>query len=208
MTSAALFFSMGGSLGWIHANRASTAGRAPLPPWSPLRPAPCSAPRRPLAGPAALAAGLLGLWLGLLPAARGAAAWELGLGRSSRPGNVDLSLRGRGWQIEYVDEGRQPDGIPNRNRVLDLDGVLATRGRLSGFVEAGLSSSRPSRNGSGNGYRASGPMLGLNAGAGLQWRFAPGWRLRLQSLWMRYPQCSAPGMEDFVYTSVALVRAW
>lgn len=179
-----------------------------MPPRSPCPLFRCATRRRHPACRPALAAALLGVCLAAFPGVRGAAAWELGVGRSSRPGNLDLSLRERWWQLEYIDEGRQPDGIPNRNRVLNLDGVLATRGRLSGFVEAGLSSSRLSRNGSGNGYRASGPMLGVNAGAGVQWRFAPGWRVRLQTVWMRYPQCSEPGMENFVYTSVSLVRAW
>ncbi len=162
---------------------------------------------------AALLAGLALSALSALPAlaaapAASAATLQLGIGRSSRPGDFDLSLRGRGWQLEYIDEGRQPHGIPNDNRVINLDGVLATPGPWSWFAEAGLSSSRPSRNGSGNGYEPSGPMLGANAGGGVQWRFAPGWWLRLQTLWMRYPQSSEPAMETFGYTSVALVRSW
>ena len=145
--------------------------------------------------------------LAAAPAAS-AAGLQLGIGRSSRPRDFDLSLRAHWLQLEYIDEGLQPDGLPNRNRVINLDGVLATPGPWSWFVESGLSSSRLSRNGSGNGYTASGLMLGTNAGLGLQWRIACGWWLRLQALWMRYPQSSEPAKETFGYISVALVRSW
>ena len=150
------------------------------------------------------------LWvaaLGLLAPVR-AQAWELGLGRSNRPGDFDLSLRDRCWVVEYVDEGHQPDGIPNINRVLDLDAVLQRGARLSWYLEAGLSDAQWSRNGSGDGYRAPRGFHGANLGIGLQWRATTGWWLRLQALWLRYPQSSQPGLETFEYSSVALVRKW
>ena len=150
------------------------------------------------------------LWvaaLGLLAPAP-AGAWELGLGRSNRPGDFDLSLRDRCWVVEYVDEGRQPQGIPNINRVLDLDLLLRGGARLSWYLEGGLSNARWSRNGSGDGYQAPRGFEGGNLGGGLQWRAAPGWWLRLHALWLHYPQSSQPGSETFEYSSAALVRRW
>ena len=137
-----------------------------------------------------------------------AGAWELGVGRSNRPGNIDLSLGDRGWAVEYIDEGGQPDGIANRNRILDADVRLQGGAGLSWFVQAGLSSARWSRNGSANGRRAPRGFEGCNLGGGLQWRLVPGWSLRLQALWLHYPQSSQPGAETFEYTSLAVVRSW
>lgn len=152
---------------------------------------------------ASLLAAAFGL---LLPGV--AQAWELGLGRSNRPGNLDLSLRDAWWALEYVDEGSQPEGIPNRNRLLDADLLLRGGSRLSWFVEGGLSTARWSRNGSGNGRRAPRGFEGYNLGCGLQWRLAPGWSVRVQALWLRYPQSSQPGAETFEYSSLSLVRSW
>ena len=155
---------------------------------------------------AAWAVALLVAWALWLPGR--AQAWELGLGRSSRPQDFDLSLGNAWWRLEYIDEGRQPYGIPNRNRVLDVDGVLRGGARLSWYLEVGLSSARWSRNGSGNGYRAPRGLDGYNLGGGLQWRLTPVWSLRLQALWLHYPQSSQPGSETFEYTSLAVVRGW
>ena len=153
------------------------------------------------------AAAALALVSALLLPAR-ASAWELGIGRSVRPGNLDLSLGSAWWRVEYIDEGRQPEGIPNRNRILDVDAVLDGGTWLSWYVEAGLSSARWSRNGSGNGYRAPDGFDGHNLGCGLQWQLLPGWSLRLQALWLHYPQSSQAGSETFEYTSLAVVRNW
>ena len=167
-------------------------------------PLPAGARRRGRAGAAACVAIVLATLLHAAPAR----AWELGIGRSSRAGDFDLSLRDAWWSLEAIDEGRQPDGIPDRNRVLDADLVLHGGARLCWYLQAGLSDARWSRNASGNGYRAPRGFDGHNLGGGLQWRLAPGWWLRLQTLWLRYPQNSQPGSESFEYTSLALVRRW
>ena len=75
-------------------------------------------------------------------------------------------------------------------------------------MEAGLSTARWSRNGSGNGRRAPRGFEGYNLGYGLQWRLAPAWSVRVQALWLRYPQSSQPGAETFEYNSLSLVRSW
>ena len=137
-----------------------------------------------------------------------AQAWQLGVGRSVRPDNLDLSLGSGWWRVEYIDEGRQPMGIRNRNRLLDVDGVLQGGILLSWFVEAGLSSALWSINGSGNGYQAPRGFVGYNVGGGLQWSLAPALSLRLQMLRLHYPQSSQPGSETFEYTSLGLVLDW
>ncbi len=134
-----------------------------------------------------------------------AQAWQLSVGRSIRPDNLDLSLGKGWWRVEYIDQGR-PKG--NRDRLLDVDGVLQGGILLSWFVEAGLSSARWSINGSGNGYQAPPGFVGYNVGGGVQWSLAPTLALRLQTLRLHFPRISQSGSQTIQYTSLGLVLDW
>lgn len=136
-------------------------------------------------------------------------AADLAVGPSIRPQSYALSLRGSGWlapEIEFVSEGRQPEGIPNINRVLMLNAVATAdlaRG-LQGFVKVGLASSRWSTNGSGNGYSNPG-RPGYDLGAGLTYMVTPGWGLRLETIYMHHQQSDVPQFEHFTLTTLQLV---
>ncbi|MDY0331139.1 MAG: outer membrane beta-barrel protein [Thiomonas sp.] len=141
-----------------------------------------------------------------------AKAADVACGPSARPQSYAVSLRGSGWlapEIEFVSEGRQPDHIPNINRVLMLNAVATANltDRLQGFVKAGLASSRWSTNGSGNGYRSPG-RFGYDVGAGLTYWLTPRWGLRLETLYMHHQQSDVPQFEHFTQTVVQVVWRW
>ena len=138
-----------------------------------------------------------------------AQAAELALGPSSRPQSYAISLRGSGMiapEIQFVSEGRQPDRIPNINRVLMLNAVATVdlTPAAQGFVKAGLASSRWSTNGSGNGYSNPG-RAGWDVGAGLTWWLGPSWGLRIEIVRMRHQQSDAPKFETFTQTTAQVV---
>lgn len=148
-------------------------------------------------------AALVSLSLGAANAA------ELAFGPSVRPQSYALSLRGSGWlapEIEFVSEGRQPDHIPNINRVLMFNAVATANltGRLQVFAKTGLASIRWSTNGSGNGYSNPG-RFGYDLGAGLTYWLTPRWGLRLETLYMHHQQSDVPQFESFTVTSLQLV---
>lgn len=105
-----------------------------------------------------------------------------------------------------ISEGRQPDHIPNVNRVLMLDLVAAhsVSPRLDIFAKAGLASSRWSTNGSGNGYSNPG-RPGWDVGMGLDYRLSPRWGLRFETVRMRHQQSDVPQFETFTLTNVQIV---
>ena len=136
---------------------------------------------------------------------------ELAIGPSIRPQSYAVSVRGTGWiapEIEFVSEGRQPDNIPNINRVLMLNAVLTepVSPRVSLFAKAGLASSRWSTNGSGNGYSNPGKP-GYDIGIGATYHMTPVWGLRLETVYMHYQQSDVPEFENFTQTTVRLVRS-
>jgi len=138
-----------------------------------------------------------------IPAAHAA---DIAIGRSIRPHNIDIAARFGYAEIEFIDEGEQPNGIPNRNRVVNLDAVLPLHaGRWTLYAKAGLSSSRFSYNGSGNGYHNRTGFTGQNAGIGVEYALTPQWAVRVQTVWMRYQQSDIPAYECFTYTSAMLV---
>ena len=139
----------------------------------------------------------------LLPAT--AHAWSVAVGRSVRPHDIDLALQLGPVQLEYIDEGAQPYGIPNRNRPVNLDYVLEHAwGRFDVFAKAGVTSSWLSYNGSGNGYRNRTGFTGQNVGVGLKVRVLPRVWLVGQTVWMRYQQSDVPAYEPFTYSSLLL----
>lgn len=152
---------------------------------------------------------LLPVLLLALPTAQAA---NLACGPSARPQSYAVSLRGSGWlapEIEFVSEGRQPDQIPNINRVLMFN-IVATANltdRLQVFAKTGLASSRWSTNGSGNGYRNPG-RFGYDVGAGLTYWLTPRWGLRLETVYMHHQQSDVPQFERFTLTTVQLVYSW
>lgn len=136
-------------------------------------------------------------------------AADLAFGPSIRAQSYAASLRGAGWlapEIAFVSEGRQPDHIPNINRVLMLNAVATANvsPRLQVFAKGGLASSRYSTNGSGNGYSNPGKP-GYDLGTGLTYWLAPRWGLRLETVYMHHQQSDAPQFENFSQTTAQIV---
>lgn len=145
----------------------------------------------------------------LLAFASTAHAFELAAGPSARPQSYALGLRGAGPiapEVQFVSEGRQPFGIPNINRVLMLNMVATVplSRRLDVFAKAGITSSRFSTNGSGNGYRNPG-RAGYDVGLGATYWLAPQWGLRVETTRMRHQQSDVPAFETFTETTVQIV---
>jgi len=135
-------------------------------------------------------------------------AAELAVGKSIRPHDVDLALTLGAVQIEYVDQGAQPNGIMNRNRPLSVNLRLDAPAwdGLTAYALAGVNTTMLSHNGSGNGYRmAFRQSLGWDVGAGLQYQIATHWAVRGQYLTFRQMQSDHPAKEWFGYGSVSLV---
>ena len=133
-------------------------------------------------------------------------ATQIAIGRSAQRRNFDISAQWRLLQLELISEGVQMHGIPNRNRVINLDAVLPWHiGRWMLYVKAGVSSSRFSYNGSGNGYRNHTGFTGQNIGIGAQYAITPHWAIRVQTARMRYQQSDIPAFEEYTYSSTSLV---
>jgi hypothetical protein len=134
-----------------------------------------------------------------------ASAMSLFVGKSNRPGSFNFSVQAGFVSLEYVDEGRQPYGIPNINRVVNLDVEARSSGRLYAYGKVGLSCSRFGRNGSGNSYHNATGFTGQNVGIGLGYELTPLVALQGQVLWMRYQQVDIPAYERFGVISAGLV---
>ena len=133
-------------------------------------------------------------------------AAQIAVGRSIGRRNVDASISVGWFQAEYIAEGVQPNGIPNRNRVVNLDVVLSRRiGAWEPYIKGGLSCSRLGFNGSGNGYRNRTGFTGQNVGVGVTYWATRSIGVRAQTVWMRYQQVDIPAFETYSYSSVALV---
>ena len=150
---------------------------------------------------------LTALYIALLSLPAHAA--ELALGPSSRAGSYAIGLRGSGMiapEIQFISEGRQPDNIPNINRVLMLNAVATAdpTPALQVFVKAGLASSRWSTNGSGDGYSNPG-RFGWDVGAGMTWWPTRQWGLRIEIVRMRHQQSDVPQFEAFTQATVQAV---
>ncbi|MDD4887623.1 MAG: hypothetical protein PHO64_11995 [Thiomonas sp.] len=150
---------------------------------------------------------LTALYIALLSLPAHAA--ELALRPSSRPQSYAISLRGSGMiapEIQFISEGRQPDNIPNINRVLMFNAVATAdpTPALQVFVKAGLASSRWSTNGSGDRYSNPG-RLGWDVGTGLTWWPTRRWGLRIEIVRMRHQQSDVPKFETFTQTTAQVV---
>ena len=125
------------------------------------------------------------------------------IGRSVQRHNFDVALTIRNFQVEYIDEGAQSNGIPNRNRVLNLDYIISRNaGFVSLFVKGGITTSRFST------YGGSGPhtinktwFTGQNVAVGFIVPFNSHWGFVAQSELLRYRQCDIPAFENYGYTS-------
>ena len=110
-----------------------------------------------------------------------------------------------GMQAEFIDEGKQPGGIKNVNRVVNLDGVIQySVGDFSPFIKAGVTTSYFSHNGSGNGYSNRTGFTGGNVGAGVAYRISKHWSANAQLVGMSYQQSDRPGYETFEYVGVGV----
>ena len=142
-------------------------------------------------------------------AAASARAADLSFGPSIRHQSYAIGLRGSGPlapEIQFVSEGRQPDHIPNINRVLMINAVATAdlTPSLQAFIKAGLASSRWSTNGSGNGYSNPG-RFGWDVGAGMTWWPTRQWGLRIEIVRMRHQQSDVPQFEAFTQTTAQVI---
>ena len=133
-------------------------------------------------------------------------AVDLAIGRSLQRRNFDISARWSNLDVELISEGVQMRGIPNRNRVINIDGAFSHQfGSWDAYIKAGFSCSRYGFNGSGNFYQNKTGFSGKNVGVGLDYIFSEHWRFRVQALVMRYQQVDIPALETYSYTSALLV---
>ena len=110
-----------------------------------------------------------------------------------------------GIQAEFIDEGKQPDGIKNVNRPVNIDAVGEYGfGDISLFIKGGLTSSYFSHNGSGNGYHNNTGFTGGNLGAGIGYKLTSHWSAQAQLVTMNYQQSDKTAYETFTYGSVGI----
>ena len=110
-----------------------------------------------------------------------------------------------GVELQFVDEGKQPDNIPNVNRPINLD--LKGKyeyGKTTFTLKGGATSSYFSYNGSGNGYKNNTGFTGGNIGAGISYKITDHWSLNSQIVGMSYQQSDITAFETFVYGSVGV----
>ncbi len=110
----------------------------------------------------------------------------LNLDAGLRPDSYDVSIEGSlsryiSAEMRFIDEGKQPYGIKNVNRLLNADGVLnIPYGDFTVFAKGGLTASMLSYNGSGNGYKNTSGFVGANYGIGARYRVYQDWSVQAQ----------------------------
>ena len=110
-----------------------------------------------------------------------------------------------GIEAQFIDEGKQPDNIPNVNRPINLDlKVKYTYGKITFIGKAGIISSYFSYNGSGNGYRNDTGFTGGNLGFGVSYSVYGNWSVNTQVVGMSYQQSDITAFETFIYGSVGI----
>ena len=110
-----------------------------------------------------------------------------------------------GVKVQFVDEGKQPDNIPNINRPVNLDLVSKyTLGKFTFNIDGGLTSSYFSHNGSGNGYKNNTGFTGGNIGAGVSYKVYNNWSLNAQVVTINYQESDITAFETFTYGSIGL----
>lgn len=132
-------------------------------------------------------------------------AWEFSAGRSLQPDDMDLALTVGHFQVEYIDEGHQPNGIPTRDRPLNLDFIdsIPIHG-FDVFAKAGVTSSILST-GCDLWCGARGFPLGENFGFGTEKMFTKHLGGKFQWVRMHYQQVGYPAAEWFNYASLSAV---
>ncbi len=134
-----------------------------------------------------------------------ALAWEVSAGRSLQPDDIDLSATVGHVQIEYIDEGHQPNGIPTRDRPLNVDLIdsVPIYG-LDVFAKSGLTSSILST-GCDLWCGAHLTPLGENFGFGAERIWTDHLGVKFQWVRMHYQQVGYPTGEWFNYASLSAV---
>lgn len=111
-----------------------------------------------------------------------------------------------GIEAAFIDEGQQPDGIKNVNRIGDLDLVFhyPVSGGVELYVSGGATTSRFGYNGSGDGYKNDTWLSGGNVGAGATYNINEHWALQARATAANYQQVDKTAYETFEYVSVGL----
>ena len=136
-----------------------------------------------------------------------ASPWEFSAGRSLQPDDVDLSLTVEHFQVEYIDEGGQQNGIMTRDRPLNIDFVESLpihKFNVDVFAKAGVTSSIFST-GCDLWCGARGFPLGENFGFGTEKMFTKHLGGKFQWVRMHYQQVGYPAAEWFNYASLSAV---
>lgn len=105
----------------------------------------------------------------------------------------------------FIDEGRQPNGIKNINRLVNLD--LSESFHFKSFylsVKAGLTSSYFSHNGSGNSYDNHTGFTGENIGVAVGYNVSKFISVELSDSASRYLQSDHRAFETFNFLSIGL----
>ena len=110
-----------------------------------------------------------------------------------------------GVEAQFIDEGKQPDNIPNINRPVNMDLKLQYPiDRFVVTVKGGVTSSYFSHNGSGNGYKNNTGFTGGNGGLELSYQINNHWAINSQFVTMSYQQSDITAFETFTYGSVGI----
>jgi len=108
-------------------------------------------------------------------------------------------------EVRFIDEGQQPFGIKNVNRVLNTDAIFSYPiDDLSLCLKAGLTSSFFSYNGSGNSYKNNTGLTGFNYGGCVDYKIVSNWYVQGQMYNLVYQQSDKPGREAFQYGSIGV----
>lgn len=138
----------------------------------------------------------------------------LDLDQGLRYGAFDAAIEGyynryMAAEIRFVDEGKQPHGIKNVNRPVNIDAVVdLPLDKLTVSFKAGLTSPYLGYNGSGNNYKNNTGFTGGNAGISLSYKVTEKWAMQAQAIRMNYQQVDKTAYESFGYFSVGVKYAF
>jgi len=129
---------------------------------------------------------------------------------SDRVDSVSIALGGKLYnsfyaETAFIDEGKQPDGIKNINRVVNADLVqIFSIKSFSISLKAGLSTSYFSHNGSGNDYTNHTGFVGENVGLSVTYPVTENLSVGFYDYVNRYLQCDHRAFETFNLPAVGL----
>jgi len=111
-----------------------------------------------------------------------------------------------GIQAEFIDEGKQPQGIKNVNKIFDIDAIAkySFSDLYYLFAKGGITSSYFSYNGSGNEYSNNTGFTGGNIGVGVGYELTDTWSVQAQVVASNYQQSDKTAYETFEYASIGL----